>query len=171
VKKLSLVLMTFVFLAVPGMVFAEGKVAVFNLQAAIINTDAAQAKIKAFQENAEIVDLKAKYESIIADLTKMDQDQKTNGVTWSQDKKNEIRKQMDFKRADLENEAKKLQGENDRFLQGILQENAKAAQAVVQELIKSEGIGLILNAESVVFADSSYDISAKITDRLNKAAK
>lgn len=168
-KKLSLVLMTFVFLTVPAMVFADGKVAVFNLQAAIINTDAAQKVIKEFQAKAEIADMKAKYESIIADLTKMDQDEKTNGVTWSQDKKIENRKQMDFKRADLENEAKKLKGENDRFLQGILQENAKAAQAVVQDLIKSEGIGLILNAESVVFADSSYDITAKITDRLNKA--
>ncbi|GAB1264832.1 hypothetical protein NBRC116493_22690 [Aurantivibrio infirmus] len=168
-KKLTLVLMTFVFVSMPALAFAEGRVAVFNLQAAIINTDAAQVKIKAFQENAEFAEMKAKYESIIAELQKMDQDEKTNGVTWAQDKKIEHRKQMDYKRADLENEAKKLKNENDRFLQGILQESAQSAQAVVQELIKSEGIGLILNAEAVVFADSSYDITAKITDRLNKA--
>lgn len=76
---------------------------------------------------------------------------------------------MEYKRADLELVAKKLQSENQQLIQQILQANADRARTVIQDIIKSEGIGLVLNAEAVTFADSSYDITSKITDRLNKA--
>ena len=150
-------------------VLAEGKIAVFDLQAAILNTDAAQKQIKEFEAKASFADMKAQFESLRSELQAMDKDFQTNSVTWSDDKKAEQRKDMDYKRADLELVTKKLQQESQTVVGQILQANADKAKAIVQDLVQSEGIGLILDAKAVQYADSSYNITAKITDRLNKA--
>ena len=149
--------------------FAEGKIAVFDLQAAILNTDTAQKQIKEFEAKAAFADLKAQFESIRAELQALDKNAQTNSVTWSEEQKVEHRKNVEYKRADLELVTKKLQQESQIVVNQILQANAQKAQAIIQDLVKSEGIGLILNSQAVQYADSSYNITAKITDRLNNA--
>lgn len=150
-------------------VYAEGKIAVFDLQSAILNTDVAQKQIKEFEAKAAFADLKAQFESIRSELQGMDKDAQTNSVTWSDEQKAEHRKNMEYKRVDLEVVTKKLQQESQTIVNQILQAQAQKAQTIIQELVKSEGIGLILNAQAVQYADSSYNITAKITDRLNNA--
>lgn len=168
-KKLSITLIASAMLAFSGLTFAEGKIAVFNLQSAILSTDAAQKRIKEFESKAAYADLRANFDQLRSELQKLDEEVKKNGATWSDERKGEHRKQMEYKRADLELVAKKLQSENQALIQQILQANADRARSVIQEIIQAEGIGLVLNAEAVTYADSSYDITAKITDRLNKA--
>ncbi|MGQ9426082.1 OmpH family outer membrane protein [Gilvimarinus sp. F26214L] len=168
-KKLTIALFATAMMACSGIALAEGKVAVFNLQAAILNTDTAQKQIKDYEAKAAYADLKANYDSLRSELQKLDEQAKKNGATWSDEQKNDHRKQMEYKRADLELVAKKLQSENQALVQQILATQAQKAREVVQDIIKSEGIGLVLNAEAVTYADSSYDITSKITDRLNKA--
>ena len=154
---------------ISAFIFLASKIAVFDLQAAILNTDAAQKQIKEFEAKASFADMKAQFESLRSELQAMDKDFQTNSVTWSDDKKAEQRKDMDYKRADLELVTKKLQQESQTVVGQILQANADKAKAIVQDLVQSEGIGLILDAKAVQYADSSYNITAKITDRLNKA--
>jgi outer membrane protein len=167
-KRATLNFIAAALLACSGTALAEGKIAVFNLQGAILSTDEAQKKIKEFESKTAYANLKANFEQVRSELQKLDEQSKVSSATWSDEQKVEHRKQMEYKRADLELVAKKLQNENQAFVQQILQANAERARAVIQELIKSEGIGLMLNSEAVTYADSSYDITAKITDRLNK---
>lgn len=168
-KNLTNILIVTALMACSGLTFAEGKIAVFNLQGAILSTDAAQQQIKEFESKASYADLKANFEQLRVDLQKLNEEAQKNGATWSDERKVEQRKQMEYKRADLELVAKKLQGENQAFVEKILQANAERARTIVQDLIQSEGIGLVLNAESVTYANASYDLTAKITDRLNKS--
>lgn len=168
-KKVIIPLIAMAVLACSGTAFAEGKIAVFNLQGAILSTDAAQKKIKEFESNAAYADLKANYDQLRSDLQRLNDEAQKNDATWSGERKQEQRKQMEYKRADLELVTKKLQGENQALIQQILQANAEQARGIIQDIIQSEGIGLVLDAESVTYADSSYDITAKITDRLNKS--
>lgn len=168
-KKVVNGLVVCALLALGSSVYAEGKIAVFDLQGAILNTDAAQKQIKEFETKAAFADLKAQFESIRSELQAMDKDAQTNSVTWSDEQKAEHRKNMEYKRVDLEVVTKKLQQESQTVVNQIVQAQAQKAQAIVQELVKSEGIGLILNPQAVQYADSSYNITAKITDRLNNA--
>ena len=169
VKKLVYGLFVCALLAGVNNVYADGKIAVFDLQQAILNTEAAQKQIKEFEAKAAFANLKAEFEAIRSELQAMDKDAQTNSVTWSEEQKGEHRKNMEYKRADLELVTKKLQQESQIVVQQIVQAHAQKAQAIIQELIQSEGIGLILNAQAVQYADSSYNITAKITDRLNNA--
>ena len=43
-------------------------------------------------------------------------------------------------------------------------------QEVLREIIAKESIGLLLQRSSVIHADASYSVSAKVTDKLNQLA-
>ena len=176
-KKSIKILLVGVLMAVSGGVFAEGKIAVFDLQGAILNTDAAQQQFKELRAKTAYADLKAELDTITADLQAMNKDAQTNSVTWSDEQKVEQRKKMDYKLADRELVTKKLRQEETTLAEKILQGQVQSALAIANDLVKAEGIGLLLNAAAVdangqrmVFhVDSSYDITAKVTDRLNGA--
>lgn len=170
-KKLTLTLLATVLLAGSGFALAQEKIAVFNLQAAILATDDAQKRIKDFQGRKAYTELRADFDQARADLTKLDEELKKNEATWSQERKAEQRRQMEFKQADLELVAKKLQSEDQEIMQQLLRANVERAQEVIQDLIESENISLLLNMEAVAYMspNSSYNITSKITDRLNKA--
>lgn len=170
-SKLSKILVATSLFVFSAGVMAQGKVVVFNAERAILNTEAAQAQIKKFEANANFTEMRAKAESLTAKLQEMDKQLKNEGVTWSEERKIEHRKTMEYSKADLDLEVKKIQQEQQIIIQQLLQAQAQNAQKVVQELVESEGIGLIINQQAVQYADSSYDITAKITDRLNSLNK
>lgn len=168
VKKFIISLLALSIFGFASSAMAQGKIAVFSLEAAILNTEVAKKRFSEYEKNAEFAQLKAQFESAQADLKGLDEKQKKDGATWSPEQIAEHRKQIEYKRADLELVVKKLQAEEQQLRAGILQELGPQAQKIAQELIESEGIGLVLNAQAVAFADSAYNITPKITDRLNK---
>ena len=42
------------------------------------------------------------------------------------------------------------------------------AKAVISDVIKADGIGLLLDSQTAIHADAGYDITAKVTQRLNE---
>jgi outer membrane protein len=80
------------FLAVVVMMFsatvaAAGKVVVFNMQAAILQTDLAKKRISALEANPEYAALKVKFESLRADLEGLQKDAATNSMVWTDQQK------------------------------------------------------------------------------------
>ncbi|NIB39845.1 OmpH family outer membrane protein [Pseudomaricurvus alkylphenolicus] len=165
-KKLSLALVAMVFSVAAS---AQGKVVIVNLQAAIIQTEAAKKSLQALDADADFAAMKAKFESLRADLVNLDKDAKTNGMTWSVEQKADHRKKVEYKSADLKLAAEKLKAERNAVVKRIMQEQGRKAQEVLNELVTSEDIGLVLDASVAHFANASYDITGKVTDKLNKA--
>jgi hypothetical protein len=60
-------------------------------------------------------------------------------------------------------------------LQATMYQMQNQAISAAKEIIATEGIGLLLNASSqsqnVIHADTSFDITPKVTDKLNKLNK
>ncbi|AFU98261.1 putative outer membrane protein OmpH [Simiduia agarivorans SA1 = DSM 21679] len=156
-------------LLVAPVAMAADKVVVFDLQSAILNTDLAKKRIQEMQANAEFAGLQAKFESLRADLQKMAKDAEKNGVTWNPEQTAEHRKKMEYARADLELVAKKLQAEQKATAQRVLEELGPKAQAALKDVIAADGIGLVLSTQTAYYAEPSLDITAKVTEKLNKA--
>lgn len=167
----ALIAMT-VALMFSGAVMAEGKIAVLDLQRAILSTDKARSGLKALQANAEYAKLQAKDESLVSDLQAMQKKANDKGMTWSDEKKLEHNKQAEYKQADLKLVRQKLQKEQTIVVQKVTREMIGKAQKAAQEVIKAGGYGLVLNSAAnlqvVQFADTSFDITSKVTDKLNK---
>lgn len=147
---------------------AEGKIAVLNAQTAIINTQLAQDRLKALQSESSYADnrkqleeLGKSYQDTVAQIQK-------DAAVMSDEQKQAEAKKIQEKRTDIEFVQRKLQAAEKELLQSVAQEMAPKLQQVVSELIASEGIGLLLNQQAVMHADSSFSITAKVTDKLNQ---
>ncbi|TNF33496.1 MAG: OmpH family outer membrane protein [Gammaproteobacteria bacterium] len=154
----------------PAMAMADGRIAVLNQQQAILNTDAAQKRFKALESTA---DYKEEFQQLQA-IEKEGQDLlaklKKDAAVMSDAQKQEMGKKLNGLQSDAQHLAKKLQEARQQEFQLLLRDLGPRYQKVVSELIKSEGIGLLLNQEVgvILHVDSSYDITAKVTDKLNR---
>lgn len=147
---------------------AEGKIAVLNAQQAIINSEVAQSRLKAlraetgYAENRKQLEALGKsYQETVAQLQK-------DAAVMSQEQKQAEARKIQEKRTDIEHVQRKLQTAEQELLQSVAKELAPKLQKAVSELIEAEGIGLLLNQQAAMHADSSFSITAKITDKLNQ---
>lgn len=148
---------------------AEGRIAVFDLDAAVLNTDVAKQRLTAlrnqpdFKSNVkQLESLKKDYDKLVAKLQK---DFDVLNAEQRVAQKNKI----DSKRADAEHIGRKLEAANQQEAQAILQELGPTLKKILPEIVKEENIGLLLPRKAVMHADSSYDITAKVADKLNQA--
>lgn len=155
--------------AAAGAALAADKVVVLDMQAAMLGTDLAKKSIEALQKDSEFTAVRAKLESLVADIKALQESAEKNAMTWSDDKLSEHRKKVEYLRADYELAQKKLQSEQQDVLQRVQQELAPKVRPVLEKLIEDEKISMIINAQSVFHADASHDITAKLIERLNKS--
>ena len=165
ILKKFVVLLTVAFSSIA---FASGKIVVLDPQEAILSTNAAKKRIEEFKTNAEFAEMLAKYESLKVDLQGLAKDAEKNGMTWSQEQQADYRKKMEYKRADFELAAKKLQAEEKAAMSRIMQEFAPKVQEALKQIIAAEAIGMVLNSQAVYHVDDAFNITAKVTDKLNK---
>lgn len=158
-----------VLMAVAAPVWAQGKIAVLDSRAAIMGTKEAQERIKKIQANPEFAanvkeleKLRKEHDDILKQVQK-------DQATMSKDKQQAEIKKISDKRADMEHVARKLQAAEQQLTQELYQEFAPKMQEVVGDIIKTDGIGLLLNREAVIHAEQSYNITAKVTEKLNQA--
>ena len=146
----------------------EGKVAVVNLQEAILQSDAAQQRMSQVRAEEDYQADKAEFDRLQEELNNLVQEFQKDAAVMSQEQQVAARKRLASKQADLEHVAGKLQQAEQATGQALLQEMSPMVQEVLRELITTEGIGLLLQRSSVIHADPGYSITAKVTDKLNQ---
>ncbi|MET0355703.1 MAG: OmpH family outer membrane protein [Cellvibrio sp.] len=149
--------------------YAETKIAVINPEGAIFSTAAAKARFEKLEKTADYAATKAKLDAISADLKALQDSANKEGATWSAEKKGEVGKKMQGLQQDGQFNAKKLQTSRQEVAESIAQELGQKYQAALKQVVDAEKIGLLLNGPSVIFATPEYDITAKVTDLINKA--
>ena len=156
-------------LSLPGMALAQGKIAVVDLQEAILQTDLAQKRLTEIRNQDDYKSDKAEYDRLKKEFDEIVKDFQKDAAVMSQEQQLAARKKLASKQADLEHVTKKLQQAEQAAGQALLQEMAPKVQEVLRELITAEGIGLLLQRYSVIHADAGYSITAKVTDKLNQS--
>lgn len=149
----------------------EGKIAVVDFGKAIFGSEVAKTRLKQVQGESDYAALQAKYENTVADMKALQKEVESKSMTWSAEQTGEAQKKMEFLRADLELTTRKVQAEQKALQSSIVQELRPKAGEALQELIKEEGIVLLINAEAVVTVAAELDLTSKLTDRLNQKTK
>lgn len=165
-KKVAIVLVAMMFSTV---VVAAGKVVVFDLQTAIMSTDTAKKRLQALDANKDFAAMKTNFESLRADLTRMEKDAKINGMTWTPAQQADYRKKVEYKNADLQLVGEKIKAERNEVMNGLMQEMAPKAQEILESLVKSGDVDLVLNARMAFWAADGYNLTPEVTKRLNQA--
>ena len=147
------------------------KIAVVDARVAIFSSAAAQNALKSFEESADFIALKAKYESASADFQAMVEEAETKRLTWSQEELAEHQKKMGYAKADAELAIQKITTEQKQLEQRVLQNLAPLVEQALQEIVKEEGISVLLRAESVLLATPEISITDKVADRIDAKSK
>jgi outer membrane protein len=146
---------------------ASAKIAVVDARVAIFSSVAAQSALKTFEESADFISLKAKYESSSADFQAMAKEAETKRLTWSPEELAEHQKKMSYVKADAELAIQKISSEQKQLEQRVLQDLAPLVEQALQEIVKEEGITVLLRAESVLLATPEASITEKVANRID----
>ncbi|WGL16591.1 OmpH family outer membrane protein [Microbulbifer bruguierae] len=152
-----------------GAAAAQTKVAVVNIQAAIMSTEKASSKINALKTSSEYSQLQNSAEGIRSEVQKMAEDAQKNGVTWSDEQKAEHQRKMNFKRSDFETAVKKLRAIEGQAVQDIQKDLLPKAKTVLEEIIKERKLDLVLDANAAVYAGAEASLTEDLVKRLNAA--
>jgi outer membrane protein len=152
----------------PSIVLAQGRIAVVNLEQAILQTDVAQQRLEEFETNEDFASDKSQFDALRAELDQLVKDFQRDQAAMSEEDQVAARQKMASKQADLEYVAKKLQTLQTQNAQRVMQELAPQAQEVLREIIETDQIGLLLQQQSVIHADLGYNITAKVSDKMNQ---
>jgi len=167
-KSLVVVVLVGLFVVAPVSAVAAEKIAVVDVARAIFGSKAAQESMKQADQRGDLVALKAKAEGSAADLQAMNKEAEGKRLTWSQEQAAEHQKKMSYAKADYDLAVQKIQGEQKQLQQEIMQDLGPKAQEALQEVIKEEGVTILLRAESVMMSSPESNITAKVADRLNR---
>ncbi|RMA78681.1 OmpH family outer membrane protein [Umboniibacter marinipuniceus] len=159
---------------------AQGKVAVVDLNAAIMETDVAKMRIQELQAQADVQDVITQAETLMADIRTLQEEAQANSVTWSAERLQEQQAAIQSKSVDFQAAQTKLNDAQNRVVGALMQELRPRAGQAVQDLIQSEGIGLLLDksavypvgrqqgAPIVLYVDTSFDLTPRVTEKLNQ---
>jgi outer membrane protein len=169
-KHLSLFVAGLALAVLPSLAAAQGRIAVVNLEEAILQTDEAQKRLSALREAADYKADKAEFDRLQEERDDLIKDVQKDIAVMSAEQQQAARKRIASKNADLEHVFRKLQQSEQQLGQELLQEMTPKVQAVLRDLIQSEGIGLLIQRNVVIHADNGYSITSKVTDKLNQKA-
>jgi outer membrane protein len=169
-RILKITIAGLVLVLLPMMASAQGRIAVVNLEEAILQTDEAQQRLNDMRDDPDFKADKAELDRLQAEREALIKDVQNNMAVMSAEEQQAARKRLANKNADLEHVLRKLQQAEQELGQRLLQEMTPKVQAVLRGLIESEGIGLLLQRTAVIHADNGYSITAKVTDKLNQQA-
>jgi len=168
------VLMVVVFLAVSfmtaGSVFsAEAKIGVINMKKVLASSTAGKNAQKVLEKKMN--ELRAKFKKDETALLALQKEIEKKSSAWSDEIKQQKAIEFQKKRRDLgakqEDANLELKQLREKHLTPIL----KKLEQVVKAQAKKGGYTIVLPNTAVLYRESSADITASITDALNKAMK
>lgn len=168
-KQIKQMMILSLCMCIANVSFAATHVVVFNPQAAILRTDKAQQQLEAMRKDGDFVALQTRLETLKSDLETLSKERDTKGMTWSADQTAEHRKKMESVGSDYQYTAKKMQSEQQAVMERIIQEMQPLVQKAMSEVVAAEGADLVLDGQAAFFASPKADITAKVTEKLNKA--
>ena len=146
-----------------------GKVAVLDLETAVMTTDFAKEKLKAMESQSDYIELKKKIDSLQKDAEKKSTDAKKEGPTWTADQAANYRKDMDFMQKDMQLADQKMRALYADMEGSIMKEMDDKIKKAINECITEQKISLLIRAEAVYTASSDSNITSDVTAKLNKA--
>ncbi len=154
---------------------AQANIAVLNMERAIFTTKAAEQRIEGLNRTASYRQRKKSVEDLRKRGQKLTKRFEKDQVTMGSEQREQLTRQIQDIRADLEHELNKMKELELEVLKKVRDEIGERAQRVVKQLIESEEIDLLLRESAqvpvILHVSSRYDLTAKVTERLNRLAR
>lgn len=143
------------------------KIAVVNIQAAILESDYGQSELARLESNQEYAALVSESQSLIADVQALDSDAQANGNNWTQEQLDEYNRRRQFLTEDLQLNNQRIQSQRETVVRRINQTMNQRALTALQELVEEEGVTLLLQESAVYHATDEHNMTSQLAAKLN----
>lgn len=155
-----------------GLQAQSGKIAVIYLQGAIVNTKDGQKA--AADLDAKTAPKKKEIEQKQNEINSLQDELNKGQNTLNETRKNEIYKNIEYKKKTLQRDIEDAQAELDQDQQKILQQLGCKIQAVIEKYARDHGFIMVLDVSSpqspVFYASPSIDITKEIIELYDQSS-
>ena len=152
-------------------VFAADGIAVVDVRAAILSTQAAADAFKALEEDADYSSNLEEAQSIEAERQTLAERLQKDVETLSQAEIGELQRDIQEQTKDLEFLVGKLQAAREETAQKLFAEKTPVVQKIISELIAAKQIKVLLaKSEVLLYHDQALDLTDDISSMLDVAA-
>ena len=141
-------------------------VGVVNLEQALFNSQVAKEMQAAISE--EFSDDQQRAERLDTELRDLAARAQRDESIMSESEKRKINSDAQEKQVQLRLISERVQGALQERQQAFVDSQRQNLGAAIQAVVQEGGYTLVLNADSVAFFDNVYDISGKVTAKLNE---
>jgi outer membrane protein len=167
VNVMNKLLVCAAFLLVSGAALAqEPVVGVVNLEQALFNSTAAQELQAVIQE--EFKDDQTRAETLNTELTELVEKAQRDESIMSDAEKRKVSSDAQEKQVQLQMISERVQAALQERNQAFIDSMRENLSAAIQSVVEEGGYNIVLNADSVAFFDNAYDITGKVTAKLNE---
>ncbi len=162
--------LAFIFMLVAApLATAEVKIAVVDVQRAILDSEEAKQLLATLQEEFEdeetsINNLRKELRAIAEQVNKDGEVMGDEALRALQEKAQDIDKRRTFEESEYQRKVQQRQGE---LFQGFDEKVRKA----IESLVLAEDYDLIIPRQAALFVGDLYDVTRKVTERLNEAER
>ena len=147
------------------------EIAVIDMRAAVLSTQAASDAFKALEEDADYSSNLEQAQSLQAERQALAEKLQKELETLSNEDIAKMQKEIQELGKDIEFLAGKLQQAQEETAQTIFVSNGAAMQKIIGELIQAKQIKLLLQkSEVILFSDPALDLTDDVTSMLDVAA-
>lgn len=166
-RVMKKVLVCAAFLLASGTALAQQPVVgVVNLEQALFNSTAAQELQAVIQE--EFKDDQTRAETLNTELTELVEKAQRDESIMSDAEKRKLSSDAQEKQVQLQMISERVQAALQERNQAFIDSMRENLSAAIQSVVEEGGYNIVLNADSVAFFDNAYDITGKVTAKLNE---
>ena len=145
---------------------AEVKIAVVDVQAAILNSEEAKRLLAQIQE--EFKDEEEKIRNIQTEAAVLFERMQKDAEVMSEAEKRRVQQQIESKNNDFVYNRQKLQRLIEERQQELFACIYQKVQSAIEELVKSDDYDLIVPRQAALYVSEIYNITRKVTEKLNQ---
>lgn len=166
------ILLTLAIALLPLSIFSEDlNIATLDQNRALSETEYARQEFEEMQNSKEWTEIAEELQGKSTEYREIEERVRKEGITMSDEEKQEAGKRLQSLAQDLEFLQKKLQGINQQVSQLVKQQQGEKYRLIVTELIRAKGITLLLDGgqnSSLLYADDSFSITQEVVDTMNQ---
>ena len=148
---------------------SKSKVAVLNLQAAVMSTTEAREQIKTLEADKDYAETRKKVESLQKEMEKKVAEAKKEGPTWTKEQQSAFHTEMELKQKELQLNGQRLEAAEQALLRQVMKEIQPKLKKVIEELVAAQKITVLVRSDAALFAAPDADITVQVTEKLNAA--
>jgi outer membrane protein len=145
---------------------AELKIAVLDTQRALLESEEAKQLLQSAQTDLEKE--QNDVNALGAEIMSMQEQMQKDADVMSPSEQRKRQKAFEDKQIEYQFQVNRLQKEVQDRRQELMQLMAPKIDAVLKDLIETEGYDVIMQRGSLLYANSKHDITRRVTEKLNE---